>query len=214
MLTMEQIEKNKQEFLDLISSIERDGADIEKLISKLCSSDFFTAPASTNYHCSYVGGLCEHSLNVYKNLVMLVKSKNYILYDEWDDTNTLKIIALLHDISKMNIYEKSAKNEKIYCDDGDKFDALGKFKWVTTMGWKLRDNRFTYGSHEMASEFIVRQFIPLTLDESVAILHHMGGRNWDSAQDNITQIFGKYPLATMLHMADMLATYVDEGNVE
>jgi hypothetical protein len=66
----------------------------------------------------------------------------------------------------------------------------------------------------MTSEYIARQFIPLTIDESVAILHHMGGRNWDSAQDNITQIFGKYPLATLLHMADMLASYVDEGNIE
>ena len=110
----------------------------------------------------------------------------------------------------MNIYEKSAKNEKVYCDDGDKYDALGKFKWVTTMGWKLRENRFTYGSHEMTSEFIARQFIPLTLDESVAILHHMGGRNWDSAQDSITDIFGQYQLSVLLHLSDMMASYVDE----
>lgn len=213
MPTIEQIEQNKQEFLDLIASIERDGADIEKLTAKLCSSDFFIAPASTSYHCSYVGGLCEHSLNVYKNLVMLVESKKDKLDEEWQDPNTLKIIALLHDISKMNIYEKTAKNEKVYSEDGDKSDALGKFKWVTTMGWKLKEQRFTYGSHEMTSEFIARQFIPLTIDESVAILHHMGGRNWDSAQDNISQIFGKYPLATLLHMADMLASYVDEGSV-
>lgn len=214
MLTNEQIECNKQEFLELISSIDREGADIEKLINKFINSDFFYAPASTNYHCSYAGGLCEHSLNVYKNLVMLVDAKGEHLDDEWKDATTLKIIALLHDISKMNIYEKSSKNEKVYCEDGDKHDALGKFKWVTTMGWKLKENRFTYGSHEMTSEFIARQFIPLTIDESVAILHHMGGRNWDSAQDNITQIFGKYPLATLLHMADMLASYVDEGNIE
>ena len=214
MLTMEQIENNKREFIDLISSIKRDGANIDKLISKLCSSDFFTAPASTKYHCSYAGGLCEHSLNVYKNLLMLVESKSSILQDECKYLDTLKIVALLHDISKMNIYEKSAKNEKVYCNDGDKYDALGKFKWVTTMGWNLKENRFTYGSHEMTSEFIIRQYIPLAIDESVAVLHHMGGRNWDSAQDNITQVFGRYQLATMLHMADMLATYVDEGEVE
>ena len=213
MLTMEQLENNKKEFLELISSIEREGADIEKLVAKLCSSDFFTAPASTNYHCGYAGGLCEHSLNVYHNLVALVESKKDKLDVEWQDPDTLKIIALLHDISKMNIYERTAKNEKVYCEDGDKYDELGKFKWVSSLGWKLKENRFTYGSHEMTSEYIARQFIPLTIDESVAILHHMGGRNWDSAQDNITQIFGKYPLATLLHMADMLASYVDEGNI-
>jgi hypothetical protein len=110
----------------------------------------------------------------------------------------------------MNIYERTSKNEKVYCEDGDKYDALGKFKWVTTVGWGLKESRFTYGSHEMAAEFIARQYIPLTIDESVAILHHMGGRNWDSAQDDISKIFGNYQLATLIHLADMMATYVDE----
>lgn len=209
MLTNEQIMENKEEFLRLVESIEREGMDKEKLLKKLEHSDFFYAPSSTKYHCNYDGGLCEHSLNVYKNLKMLIDSKqglDEICYDE----STVKIVALFHDISKMNIYEKTSKNEKVYCEDGDKYDALGKFKWVTTLGWGLKNERFTYGSHEMTSEFIVRQFIPLTIDESVAILHHMGGRNWDSAQDNITEIFGQYQLATLLHLADMLASYVDE----
>lgn len=212
MLTNEQIQNNKEKFLGLIASIHREGADIERLITKLESSDFFTAPASTKYHSSYEGGLCEHSLNVYNNLLLLVKNKT-TLDESCYDENTLKIVALLHDISKMNIYEKTSKNEKKYCEDGDKWDALGKFKWVTTVGWGLKSNKFTYGSHEMTSEFIARQFIPLTIDESVTILHHMGGRNWDSAQDNITDIFGQYPLAVLLHMADMLSSYVDERKV-
>ena len=207
MLTIEQIESNKQQYVELISSIKREGANIDRLIDKLCSSDFFTAPASTNYHCGYAGGLCEHSLNVYHNLVNIAKDKP-ILYG--CDEDSIKIVALLHDISKMNIYEKTSKNEKVYCPDGDKSDSLGRFKWVSTLGWKLKENRFVYGSHEVTSEFIVRQFIPLTLDESVAILHHMGGRNWDSAQNDISTIFGQYPLATLLHISDMIASYVDE----
>ena len=209
MLTEEQIAKNKDEFISLISSIEREGASIEKLLNKLNNSDFFYAPSSTKYHCAYEGGLCEHSLNVYKNFLSLVNGRENLdecCYDE----NTIKIVTLLHDISKMNIYEKTSKNEKVYCEDGDKYDALGKFKWVTTIGWGLKQDRFTYGSHEMTSEFIARQFIPLTIDESVAILHHMGGRNWDSAQDNLTDIFGQYQLATLLHLSDMMASYVDE----
>jgi hypothetical protein len=209
MLTKEKIAENKDVFIRLIASIEREGADIDRLIKKLESSDFFTAPASTKYHSSYEGGLCEHSLNVYHNLKMMVENK-LLLDDTCYDENSLKIIALLHDISKMNIYERTSRNEKVYCEDGDKWDALGKFKWVSTFGWGLKSERFTYGSHEMTSEFIARQFIPLTIDESVAILHHMGGRNWDSAQDNITDIFGQYQLAVLLHLADMMASYVDE----
>jgi hypothetical protein len=209
MLTKEQIIENKNIFLELIKSIERDGMDTDRLVHKLENSDFFYAPASTKYHGNYEGGLCEHSLNVYKNLSMLVHSKEGLDECCYDD-NTLKIVALMHDISKMNIYERTAKNEKVYCDEGDKYDALGKFKWVTTIGWGMKSDRFTYGSHEMTSEFIARQFIPLTIDESVAILHHMGGRNWDSAQDNITEVFGQYKIAILLHLADMLASYVDE----
>lgn len=209
MLTNEQIELNKQEYLDLIMSINREGVCTDKLVAKLNSSDFFIAPASTKYHCDYAGGLCEHSLNVYKNLVNLVKKTPH-LDDCCYDDNTLKIVALLHDISKMNIYERTSKNEKVYCEDGDKYDALGKFKWETTIGWKIKDNKFIYGSHEETSEFIARQFIPLTIDESVAILHHMGSLGWDSAQDNIASVYTQYSLSLMLHIADMLATYVDE----
>ena len=68
MLTRDQIEQNKQKFLELIASIQIDGADTEGLVNYLFSTDFFTAPASTIYHCNYDGGLCEHFLNVYFNL--------------------------------------------------------------------------------------------------------------------------------------------------
>lgn len=209
MLTNEQIERNKNVFLDLISSIKREGANLDRLINKLCSSDFFLAPASTKYHCNYAGGLCEHSLNVYNNLVELVERKSG-LDDCCYDTDTLKIVALLHDISKMNTYERTSKNEKIYCEDGDKYDVLGKFRWETTLGWKTKENKFVYGSHEETSEFIIRQFIPLTIDESVAVLHHMGSLGWDSAQDNIATVYSQYSLSLMLHIADMMSTYVDE----
>lgn len=208
MLTTEQISNNKEEFLTLIKSIKRDGMDTDKLVNKLEKSDFFTAPASTKYHCAYEGGLCEHSLNVYYNLVKLCNRQD--LDEECYNEDTLKIVALLHDISKMNIYEKTAKNEKVYCKDGDKYDNLGNYKWVTSLGYKIKEEKFVFGSHEMTSEYIVRQFIPLTVVESVAILHHMGGMHYDSAQDNIGEVFNQYHLALMLHIADMVSTYVDE----
>ena len=55
------------------------------------------------------------------------------------------------------------------------------------------------------------QFIPMTIAECTAILHHMGGMSNDSAKDDISAIYSKYPLALYLHLADMLATYVDEN---
>ena len=64
MLTKEQLEQQREEFLTLCrNNIHRDG--LEDLLSWLQKSDFFTAPASTKYHGAYEGGLCEHSMDVY-----------------------------------------------------------------------------------------------------------------------------------------------------
>lgn len=209
MLTNDQINANKEDFINLVLSIKRDGMDTESLIKKLENSDFFHAPASTKYHGSYEGGLCQHSLNVYHNMYNLCKTTpgmDEACYDE----DSIKIVALFHDISKMNIYEKGVRNSKVYCDDGKQYDDLGKYKWVSTLTWQKKERIFTYGSHECTSEYIARQFIPLTLDESVAILHHMGSMSWDSAKDNIGEVFNQYSLALMLYMADMMSTYVSE----
>ena len=61
----------KEEFLEIFyDNIERDGS--EKLLEWLERSDFFTAPASTKLHSAYEGGLCEHSVKVYKRLHFLI----------------------------------------------------------------------------------------------------------------------------------------------
>lgn len=219
-LTDEQILANKTEFIELIKSIDRPNANIDKLIEKLETSDFFEAPASTNYHGAYKGGLCDHSLNVYYNMMHLLNYKAQSLGINVEDEsqyqvciNSVKIVALLHDISKINTYTVSSKNVKVYDDTlGDKSDAVGNFYWSSELSYSTieSENRFVYGSHEMTSEYMVRQFIPLNVQESVAILHHMGSMSWDSAKDNIGLVFNKYPMALLLYMADMLSSYVDE----
>lgn len=60
-------EEQKQEFIHLLSFVERDG--VQSLLEWLESTDFYTAPASTKYHGAYAGGLLEHSLNVFRQLV-------------------------------------------------------------------------------------------------------------------------------------------------
>lgn len=61
----------KEEFIKIYNeNIKREGAD--KLLNYLLASDFFTAPASTRYHCAYAGGLCEHSVNVYYRLLKML----------------------------------------------------------------------------------------------------------------------------------------------
>lgn len=207
-----QMNQNKERYIELISSINREGADLERLIKKLNNSDFFYAPASVKYHSVYEGGLCAHSLAVYDAYINIINSlKDTCPLDPTClNEDSIKIVTLLHDISKMNKYERTVKNKKVYCDNGDKRDELGTYTWVSEFGFGTREDSFLYGSHECTSEYIVRQFIPLTLDESVAIIHHMGGMHWDSAKDNISGVYGQYTIATLLHLADMMATYIYE----
>ena len=57
----------KKEFLEIFQQkVSRDGADA--FLEWLERTDFFTAPASTRFHCAFPGGLCYHSLMVYKVL--------------------------------------------------------------------------------------------------------------------------------------------------
>ena len=201
MLSKEQIAMNKQAYIDLLKSIKREGADIEGLIKKLETSDFFTAPASTQYHSSYEGGLCDHSLNVYEKLVMLV---NNCYPDNNPYSNeTLIIVALLHDLSKMNFYEVAERNVK---------DANGNWTKVPFIKTREAKDRFIYASHGVNSEYMTGRFIPLSIEESAAIIHHMGGKEagapvFDGA---ITEVFNRFSLSILLHTADMLATFIDE----
>lgn len=214
--------RNKERFLKLISSITLEGADIEGLVKWLEKSDFFTAPATTKYHGSYLGGLCSHSLCVYDNIVKLaemfaltpkqefetdaegkmIAESTHIVMSPIYSENTLKIVALMHDIAKANLfttYLRNVKNE----DTG---------KWEQKEEYKVREanERFIYGNHEQNSEFMAHAFFPLSVEESSAILNHLGGSGVDSSQTIIPVIYTKYSLALLLHMADLVACYIDE----
>ena len=207
MISTDVMIENENQFLELINSIEREGAKIDELVNYLKSSDFFIAPSSTKYHGVYPGGLCEHSLDVYKNLKMLLDKHPQYFYED----DTVKIVSLLHDISKTNLYKKDIRNKKVYHESGSKVDNLGKFDWVSEEVYSIdKEHRLIYGNHEQTSEFMVRLFIPLSMEESVALLHHHGGMNWDSTQINITDIYDNYPLTLFLHISDMLGAYINQ----
>ena len=107
MLTSVQIENNWDRFKNLLLTVDRPGVlELVKYLEN--DTDMKTAPASTRYHGNYDGGLCEHCLNVYDNLVAITKALN-----EDFDNSTLIIVALLHDLAKINFYEKYQYIDKI-----------------------------------------------------------------------------------------------------
>lgn len=215
-LSKKEIDSNAVQFYNLLRSTKREG--IEDLIKYLESTDFEVAPASTKYHGNFEGGLCAHSLIVFEILAKMlndyIELKNLEFPNElgeYDEMmNSAIIVALLHDISKVNMYEKTFVNKKVYSKDGSKWDENGNYDWKSVPGFKTRDDeeQFVIGNHEETSEFIVRQFIPLRISESAAIMHHHGGLGWDSVPvEAMSKVYNKYTLALLLHEADLLAAY-------
>lgn len=97
---------NHDRVVELLNSVSRDG--IDELLKWLEESDFFNAPASHAYHGSYIGGLCEHSLNVYDEAQRLLKAYPEVSVPE----ESVIIAALLHDLCKVNFYATEKRNRK------------------------------------------------------------------------------------------------------
>ena len=233
MLTEEQIKQNKETFIGLVKSISIEGANIDGLISFLEGSDFFNAPASTQYHGSYPGGLCEHSLNVYSNLIKIVdvfgminevnksvteegvEVEENIVKRKYSD-DTLKVVGLLHDLSKVNFYEKYFQNKKIYSPEGKKYDEGGKYDWVSIPSYKVIDakDRMLAGSKGMNSFLLVSRFIPLEHEELVSIVNQYAGTDKIENTEDLSPILCKYNLVVYLHMADTVGTYCADFNNE
>lgn len=205
-----------ERYESLLKSTNRDG--IDKLIEFIRKSDFYTAPASTRFHNCHEGGLLEHSLNVYDCLYNKVKSTDVFkkaLSDSakefWDTDEfekTIVIVALLHDLCKMFMYEVEMKNKKIYSDHGSKKDNQGHYDWESVPGYTVND-RVPYG-HGEKSVMMIEQFITLTKEERFAIRWHMGftepKENWNTLNAAIRM----YPLILAVHEADLEATYMLE----
>lgn len=185
---------NKERFLSILrENVHRDG--VEKLIDYLNSPtcDFFKAPASTRFHGAYEGGLCEHSLNVYDCLCDYMKrSRVKGLYGLDVTEETVAIVALLHDVCKINCYRPSFRNVK---------DEHGVWQKVPSYDY---DDALPYG-HGEKSVYILSGFLRLTREEAFAIRFHMGFSGSEEVR-LVSDAFEKYPLGFALHTADMEAT--------
>ncbi|MBD5129099.1 MAG: HD domain-containing protein [Ruminococcaceae bacterium] len=193
---------DKEKFLDIYkSNITRDGAD--KLLDFLENkSDFFTAPASTRFHGAYEGGLLRHSLNVYECLVQyLARERVKETYGLNVSDETAAIVALLHDVCKVNFYTVSYRNAKD--------EKTGQ--WEKVPYYAINDT-LPYG-HGEKSVYMVSGFIRLSREEAMAIRWHMGFSGIED-KNTIGRALEKYPLAFALSVADMEASYFLEGSVE
>ncbi len=185
----------REEFIEIYRAhIHRDGA--EELLDYLQSkSDFFIAPASARYHGAYPGGLCEHSVNVFRCLEdYLARPRVRELYGVEYDMESVAIAALLHDLCKIGCYRAGTRNVKD--------DATGKWEKVPTFFY---EDKLPSG-HGDKRVYIISVFMRLTRDEAMAIRWHMGFSGTEDTR-TVGQALQQYPLAFALATADMEASY-------
>lgn len=179
-------------------NIQREGAD--KLLDWLCSpaSDFFTAPASTRYHGAYDGGLCEHSINVYECLCdYLQRPRVREMYGLAPSAQTVAIVALLHDLCKVNCYKPSFRNVK---DENGTWHKVPCYEFADPL---------PYG-HGEKSVYIISSFMRLSREEAFAIRFHMGFAATDEAR-LVGDAYEKFPLCIAVSTADLEASYFVES---
>lgn len=216
MLTKEQIVENKNRFLELIGKISSDRVETGELVEYLFTTDFFTAPASVRYNCCYEGGLCEHTLNVYRNLKFLAGG-----YGEKYSEDELILTALLHDFSKIGFYEKYMKPTKQFIEEEEatgrsKFDSsTGKwFNWVDEVFYKVKDGNDSSasGTRWFSTLMILNKFMPVFDDEfkevTIALVNQYDGTREMSG--DIKVVLHEHPLTLLLHEADSLACYITD----
>ena len=183
----------KEEFEEIFTSkINRAGS--RELLEWLGTTDFFTAPASTRFHCACYEGLVQHSINVYR----VMREKHF--EEGVDNEESFAICGLLHDVCKAQYYKTSTRNVKN--------EETGA--WEKKPYYMVEDS-FPYG-HGEKSVFLVERFLRLKPAEAVAIRWHMGGFD-DSARSGnfaISHAYQKYPIAVKLHLADLESTYLRE----
>lgn len=196
---------NKERFNSIFKTyIHRGGCD--NLLEYINKSDFFVAPASSRFHLACAGGLCMHTLNVYDRLnqLMDIADNRTICFNgksEAETSESIAIVSLLHDLCKINFYIPSKRNVK----------NKETGKWESVDSYEISE-KFPMG-HGEKSNFIIQSFMPLTPAEGTAIRFHMG--EWDCAvkggDRSIDKAWEKYPLGLFLHIADTLASKLDEA---
>ena len=117
---------------------------------------------------------------------------------EYSD-ESIAIVSLLHDICKANFYAVEMRNRK---NDQGRWEQYPFY---------VVDDKLPYG-HGEKSVYIISGFMRLSREEAMAIRWHMGfsDNDFQAGGYSVGNAFDKFPLAVLLHIADLQATYLDE----
>lgn len=209
-VSISDIESNKQTYNDLLTKCIEERADNRGMrgspeIARVCEhifnwlnradNDFYIAPASTQYHESFEGGLLIHTLKVYNQIIDLHNLKKFSTVP----IESAVFVALTHDWCKINNYETYFKNVKD--DNGN---------WVKQQAYRRIKSSIGLGhgpqSLVMVMQLLNTSAVNLSMDEMAAIRWHMytyDVSSYDIGDLNICN--NTIPLVHMIQFADQLA---------
>lgn len=168
-----------------------DGSQFDRFLSWISQTDFFTAPASTRFHGSFEGGLCEHHIDVYNETVDL------LTLEKFKNVNPVSayLVALVHDFCKIGVYESYMRNVKN--------DETGR--WEQVQSFRYDKPQYPFG-HGVTSMYLANQFIRLTREEALAIRWHMSEYNCcENELSELQEARDRYPLVLLLQTADRMS---------
>lgn len=190
MLTQEQKNNNEIKFMELLSKLNIDLTELNRLLDQV---DYFNKPASTQYMGAYPGGLCEHALRNAHELGVLC---NAYFPGRYSEEDVIKV-AFFKDFYKATMYEAYMKNVKD--------EETGQ--WTSVPAYKTKEsrNRPVFGDIGFSSYMQIKNIIPLTDEQTEAIVY---SRISDFAPD-MHDVLRTYPLVALVRMAEMAATYIN-----
>lgn len=190
------MEKEHEKFIRLFQAVAGDYPGAERFLSWLEATDFFSAPASTKFHMSTPGGLVLHSINVAEAAAAMCH-----WYGMEELATSAAMCGLVHDICKVGVYKPTTR--RVRGEDG---------MWKTVPAYEY-DDALPLGHGEKSLFLAERHGLQLSDEEAATIRWHMGPYRDRDAVREMSEAFQRFPLAAILHNADMAATYIIERGV-
>ena len=150
---------------------------------------YTTAPASTCYHGAYEGGLFDHSWYMSRVLSILTEKLDL----KWGRKDSPAVIALLHDLCKLDRY-------RYFKNDGE-------------LVIEMNDNDMfkDFDGHGNKSVQIIEHLnlLKLTEEELSCIRYHMGAYDpYDTMQ--LSEVAKKFPNLYFVQLADCIVSQLME----
>lgn len=162
----------------------------ESMINEMKGLGFFLCPASLDHHGNHIGGLYDHSMQVFRTLEHLTKQLGL----SWQRRESPLLVAIFHDWVKLQDYIPVGTDEEIQY---------------------IRNNHKLLIGHGEVSILLAQQFLQnhisaprLTQEEIACIRYHMGAFTDKKEWDYYSNAIKAYPNVLWTHTADMVASQI------